>query len=130
MKSTACFKKARSCDCTISPTGHLQKNIFPSPLTPKELKLGGRELKSLCCQDLHTVTRNRDPWTQTRNVSPGLYVLCICSIRWYIGSVRRVTIAPDFSLLVTHAARVRLCGLSFLQFSPCHFGCSLILSPT
>lgn len=44
-------------------------------------------------------------------MSPGLYALYTCSIHWYIGSVKRVTIATDFSLPVTHAARLTLYGL-------------------
>lgn len=46
LKSTAFFKK-KSCDCTISPIGHLQKMDFSSPRTQKGLKLGGKELKPL-----------------------------------------------------------------------------------
>lgn len=46
---------------------------------------------------------------------PLIYVYIIYA--QFIG-VRRVTIAADFSVLVTRAARLRLWGLSFHQFSP------------
>lgn len=46
---------------------------------------------------------------------PLIYMYIIYAVS--IGSVRSGT-TTDFSLLLTHAARLRLCGLSFRQFSP------------
>lgn len=61
--------------------------------------------------------RGRDPWRQTRSVSPGLCDLYLCGINWGIGSVQRVTIAPAVSLWVTPAAGLTLCGPSLPRFS-------------
>lgn len=115
------LQQARSCNCT----GHLRESIFP-----KELKLGGKELKSLYCPDLHVVTRNGDIPGGKPEMCPLIYMYVIYAV--FAGMLAQSEelplllifyycwhMLPDLGCVVCHF-------IGFHQMK-CRSGCSLIL---